>query len=360
LEIKIIETLQELGEIEPLWKAFARENTPHLCNSYFWQIAALNNYFNDAPIKVFLFYEGNELTGVLPMCFNRSSFVKFPVKKYHFFEQGIGLTTLMFKSSCLLECFRRLWENLPVFLAEFDVLKLTLEQNHKEILLPFFRKIRQEGFTILFAEKQALALQSISQKNYFENIFNGRQRRDHKRLMKKMERDYQIQTERISREDLFNKFDLYWHRFLSLYQKSWKHDSQRSLSSLTAETGFFYSLFQHYAAQQLAYLSFLRLDNNDVAAVWIVQHLKTWYGLQTVYDATFKQYSPGIYLIQESIFSLIQNDSAKIDFMGSQRYKKKFSNLESTYYDFYILTNRLYGKVLKKLSAKSKMDFQTI
>jgi hypothetical protein len=360
LEIKIIESLQELTGFEQSWETFARKNSPHLCNSYFWQLAALKNYFSDAPYKIILFYEGNALLGILPLCLTRSTFVKLPVRKYHFFEEGIGLTTLMFQSSDLRACFQQMWGNLTFFLAEFDVLKLTLTQNQKEILLPFFQKIREEGFIVLFAEKKALGLHSVSKEDYLGNVFNARQRREHRRMIRKMEQSNQIQIEEISEEDLLNKLDLYWHRLISIYEKSWKHVSQRSLSTRSAETGFFYSLFRRYAEQQEANLSFLSLDNKDVAAVWMIKHLETWYGLQTVYDETFKQYSPGIYLIQETVLSLIQKSPVIIDFMGIQNYKRKFSNLESTYYDFYILTNRLYGKMLNKLSARSKMDFQTI
>lgn len=358
MRLQVIETFSGLAKIENTWENFARENFPHLCSSFLWQASALKNYFPGSPFKAILFYEDDQLSGILPLCNSRSTFVKLPVRKYHFFEQGIGLSTALIPPSHLLECFRRLWQQLPRSLPNFHILKLTVSESQRDSLQSFFKEIKKDGYTPLFNTKSVLGLKINHGEDFWNTVLNPKGRREFKRIENRLKSQSGITVVQPEPGSLVSEFDLYWQRFSRLYRQSWKHQSRRSISTLSSENGFFHTLFKHYAQKGQLYISFLRFNDADIASNWWVNYQEVFYGLQTVFNDEYKQYAPGIYLIQKDLMRLIEKGNTRFDFMGCQSYKKKFSNLENTYYDVYILTNSLYGKLLNRFRTRSKMNFE--
>lgn len=358
MKLEVIETFSELTKIENTWKNFVREHFPHLCNGFFWQVNALKHYFPVSPFKAILFYEGGQLVGILPLCYSRSTFIKLPVRKYHFFEQGIGLSTTLVLPSRLLDCLGLLWRQLPQFFANFHILKLTVSGSQKDEFQSFLNEIKQDGYTPLSIPKKVLGLTVNAGEDFHSNILDPKGRREFKRVENRLKAQPDFSVAQPEMDDLSNDFDLYWQRFHNLYRQSWKHQSHRSLSARPSESGFFRTLFKHYAEMKQLHISFLRFDNTDIASNWWVKHQNVFYGLQTVFDGEYKQYAPGIYLIQKDLMALIEKGNTRFDFMGCQSYKKKFSNLENTFYDLYILTNSRYGKLLNRLRTRSKTNLE--
>lgn len=358
MRLQVIDTFSELAKTENTWENFVRKNFPHLCNSFFWQVNALKYYFPDSRFKVILFYENKQLVGILPLCYSRSTFIKLPVRKYHFFEQGIGLSTALILPSYLLECFQLLWQQLPLSLANFHILKLTVSEFQKIGLQLFLDEIKQIGFIPLFILKNVLGLTLNPGESFRNNVLNPKGRREFKRVENRLKDQLDFSLVQPDTNNLTNDFGLYWQRFSKLYQQSWKHQSHRSISAQTSESGFFRTLFKQYAEKGQLYISFLCSKDADIASNWWVNHQNVFYGLQTVFNDEYKQYAPGIYLIQKDLMALIEEGNTQFDFMGCQRYKKKFSNLENTYYDFYILTNSCYGKLLNRFRTGSKTNFE--
>ena len=65
-----------------------------------------------------------------------------------------------------------------------------------------------------------------------------------------------------------------------------------------------------------------------------------------------------MYLIQNNLTSLIEAGWQSFNFMGSQSYKKFFSNVVEHFADIYIFSNRLYPKILASISPISKAGFE--
>lgn len=358
MRLQVVETFSELAEIENTWENFVQESFPHLCDSFIWQVNALQYYFPDSPFKVILFYEDKQLTGILPLSYNRSSFIKLPVRKYHFFEQGIGLSTALIQPSRLLECFRLLWQQLPRLLPSFHILKLTLSESQIVEMQPFLREIKQDGYTPLFINKSVLGLAINQGENFWDNVLNPKGRREFKRVENRLKIQLDFSIIQPEPGNIADNFDQYWQRFNKLYRQSWKQQSHRSISTRSSENGFFHTLFKQYAEKGQLHISFLCTHDTDIASNWWINHRKVFYGLQTVFNDAYKQYAPGIYLIQKDLMALMEKGNTQFDFMGCQSYKKKFSNAESTYYDLYILTNSLYGKLLNLFRTRSKTNFE--
>lgn len=360
MELKIIETISGLTEIEPLWHRFTCEYFPHLCNSFHWQTAARESYFQNAFFKVILFREGGQLVGILPLCRSRSTFVKLPVRKYHFFEQGVGLSTLTILPGYLEACFRQLWNSFHLLLPGLQVLKISCSGDQKSRLQDFFRKQQDSSFSLLFLEKEALGLNLNGGEAFWENVLDAKQRREYRRLESRITADFESKLIQIDPPALPARFEFCWQCFLNIYRRSWKDQSHRSISALSSENNFFRTVFKHYAGQGQLSVSFLQLNGREVASNWWVNHLGMYYGLQTVFDMDYKPYSPGIYLIQKDLEKLIGEGHYHFDFMGAQPYKKKFSNTKTACFDLYILNGSLYGKLLRKLSGKARMNFQPL
>lgn len=358
MRIEVIDNREKLSGIEDLWTSFTRENFPHLCNDYFWNRAALNSYFPRSPVKVFLFYDRKELVGILPLCLNKSTFAKLPVWKYHFFEQGIGLSTLLLQPSRLTEYFKILWADVAKYLPEFQVLKLTTSGKQKEELFPFFKMIQHNGYHVLFTNKKVLRLKIKSGKEFREHVFTGHHRREFRRIERRLRENFNCQIEQPKCDNLTGDFAVYWQRFIHLYQKSWKHSSARSLSNRASENTFFQTIFRHFAQIGRLYVSFLRLDGTDVASDWRVLHQGVVYGLQTVFDEKYRRYAPGLYLLQTGLLNLTKEGNLEFDYLGNQQFKKYISNTHHTYHDIYILTSSIYGRILKHFSTFSKARFR--
>lgn len=246
-----------------------------------------------------------------------------------------------------------------MLLANFHILKLTVSESQKVTLQSFLNEIKQEGFTPLIITKGVLGLTVNKGEDFRNNVLDPKGRREFKRVENRLKTQLDFSIAQPGADDLANDFDLYWQRFHNLYRQSWKHQSHRSLSARLSESGFFRTLFKQYAEKKQLHISFLRFNNTDVASNWWVKHQNVFYGLQTVFNDEYKQYAPGIYLIQRDLMALIEKGNTRFDFMGCQSYKKKFSNAENIYYDLYILTNSSYGKLLNRLRTRSKTNFET-
>lgn len=360
MRIEVIENREDLSKIGNLWTAFSQKHFHHLCNDYFWNVTALDNYFPGSAIKVFLFYDQEELIGILPLCLSKSTFTKLPVWKYHFFEQGIGLTTPLIKPSHLRECFETLRIKLAGYLPVFHVLKLTLNREQKEALSPFFKMANYHGFTVLFTTKTVLRLKIKSGLEFGEQVFTGHQHREFRRIEKRLRENFKLHNEQPEREKLITDFDRYWQRFILLYQKSWKHSSKRSLSNVASENIFFQTIFRGYAEREQLHVSFLQLDNSDVASDWRVLHRGVVYGLQIVFDENYRRYSPGRYLLYKDLFNLTEQGNFEFDYLGSQEFKKYVSNKSQSFHDVYILDNGVYGKILGHLAKFSGIPFRIV
>lgn len=144
-------------------------------------------------------------------------------------------------------------------------------------------------------------------------------------------------------------------------QPQWNF-SQISVLHMTfanaAEMRFFHDIFQEYARRHALWANFLRLNEQDAAAVWCVKHQGVMYGLQTVYDQRYKSYAPGSYLLQKGLISLEAAGDLRFDFMGNQPYKKYLSNGRCCYYDVYILPGNCYGRLLSRLGRLSSSRLQ--
>lgn len=358
MELHIIQNRQDLHRFLPLWEDFAGEHFPHLCNSPRWQVQAREHYFAKSPLWFISFFERGRLAGVLPLCRSLSSFVKLPVWKYHFFEQGIGLGELMLLPEYLETGLELLWQSFPEITPRFHILKITCSGEQKNRLGDFFNQKKQAGYAILEIQKKALGLVVESGQNFFQQVLDPKGRREYRRLESHLHQAGEFELLQLDPQSLQHDFDSCWQRFISIYRRSWKHDSRRSLSARKAESRFFYGLFGHFAGRHELFTSFLRLNGTDAASNWWVHYRGTWYGLQTVFDDRYKQLSPGIFLIQKDIERLMAQGHTRFDFMGSQSYKKKFSNAERQYFDLYIFNRGWYGKLLRQLSIHSNFDFQ--
>lgn len=358
MELQIIQNRQDLHSFLPLWEGFAGEHFPHLCNSPEWQVQAREHYFAKSPFRVISFFERGRLAGVLPLCRSYSTFVKLPVRKYHFFEQGIGLGDLMLLPEYLEPGLELLWQTFSCVIPRFHILKITCSGEQKNRLGALFSEKKTAGYEILEIRKKALGLAVEAGQDFGQQVLDAKGRREYRRLESHLREAGGFEILQFDPQSLRQDFDALWQRFITIYRRSWKHESHRSLSAREAENRFFSDLFRHFAGRNQLFTSFLRLNGEDAAANWWVNYRGTFFGLQTVFDDRYKQLSPGIFLIQKDIEQLMAQGHTRFDFMGSQSYKKKFSNAEGEYFDLYIFNRGWYGKLLQKLSSHSNFDFR--
>lgn len=300
------------------------------------------------------------MIGIIPFYSNRTTFIKIPIRKLGFFEPHVNLTSLTTLSQYSSQCLEKLLLNNSTTLPQFHILKFTIKETQIMELTRFLKIVQDRGFQVRFTEKKVLCLVTDSNEHYWKNVLSSHRRKDFRRIKKRLYKNYNVNIDSPNPNEINKNFYIYWNRFLKIYQNSWKASSHRSVSKITAQERFYRELFEKYDSHHQLYVSFLQLNNHDVASSWWVKYESVVYGIQTAFLYDFKKYSPGTFLIQSDIFKFIEYGENNFDFMGSQKYKEYFTNYQKTYYDIYIFNNTNYGRFLSRLTPFSSIDLKPL
>ena len=353
MEVEIIDDYHSLIQFRKEWEDFSQSHFPELFNSFLWNVNSLQSFFKDSPFIVFLFYQSNKLVGILPLCLSRSTFVKMPVRKYDSFEQAIGLSSLMILDGHLEKCLNIFFDNIKRYLSRFDTLRLTLTAAQFDQLHNWLKNLHSRGFRLFSREKKVMGLEGKSKEDLLNQMFSKKRRHEFRRMQRRLREQFPLKIEHADASFLSENLDGYWQRFIKVYKNSWKIRSHRSVSEKPMEYNFYYSLFSEQGQQKKLFFSSLLDNDKDIAALWSIEHQGIIYPLQVTYNQNYHKYSPGTFLIQSHLFSLIKNGFYCFNFMGPQTIKAYFGNIVKCYYDINILNKNLYPKLLSHLAPFS-------
>ncbi|RMI15191.1 MAG: GNAT family N-acetyltransferase [Calditrichaeota bacterium] len=360
LKIQIIRSREALRTFRGAWEAFAGKDFPELVNSFPWQWYALAGHHPHGDLHVVVFREEQRLRGILPLCRVRSTFSRMPVWKYCCPEPHIGQTTPLIPPEHILGCFQRWWERQEYFPTDFHLINFALSPDQCTALEPFWQHLEREGLAVRFIPKSIRFLEVSSREHFWNEVLNKHRRKEFRRIQKHLQSQFTVQVFSPEAHTLAADFQALWERFLRLYRRSWKHRSPRSLTRNPAEAKFFRSLIEDFAARRQTRAFFLTLDEQDAAAVWWIVHRGAVYGLQTAYDARWQAYSPGLYLLQRSLLSLLEQGYQRINYMGAQPYKAWLSNREAPYLGGYIFNRGWYPQLLHRFSPWARRHLKSI
>ncbi len=354
MDLKLIDDHQGLIQFKEEWEDFSESHFPELFNSYIWNVNALQNFFTDSPFIIFLFYQSNRLVGILPFCLSRSTFVRMPVRKYDSFEQAIGLTSLMILGEHLEKCLTIFFDSMKRHLSPFHTLRLTLTAAQFERSGNYLKNLDNQGFKLFSGEKKVMCLEGKSKEDLLSQIFSKKRRHEFRRMRRRLQKQFPLKTEHTDAGLLSENLDTYWHRFIWVYKNSWKIKSYRSVSEKSEEYDFYHGLFRDYGQRKKLFFSSLLDDDRDIAVLWSIEHQGIIYPLQVTYNQNYHKYSPGTFLIQSHLITLIKNGFCRFNYMGPQKIKTYFGNTAKWYYDINILNKGIYSQFLRYLVPLSR------
>jgi|GEM_PF-6062018 len=353
-----IEVLSLDRTTKNVWESFSEEYFPHICNSYAWQICAKESFFPKEQVKVIALHYGNSLIGLLPILRSKATFMRFPTRRYHSFEQSINFSDVMILPDHLEKVLTSLLENPRIYFPGSSYIKLTASGNN----IPQINQIIKQSVhsvTPLVLNRNSRIIDLENDQDFFQDVLPKKQRTNHRRSIKLLSGEGKLSFEHLKPIN-GNTLKECWERFLAVYQQSWKHTSPRSITGVSSEYSFFNKIFQHFSNEQNLYCSFLMLNEKDVAVSWSVKYGKVGYGLQTAYVNRYENASPGAICMTEHLIDYFRNNGKRFDLMGEHIYKNKISNLAVPYCDYYLFFNGPYSTILRKLSRFSPLQFQQL
>ena len=311
-KIKILNSFSE--ELKDNWEEFESRSHHHIFQTYKWQKLWLEKQLEyKCNIKNYtvLVYENNELIMILPFNIKKQYSIKilswsgFPFSDYNIplMIRDLDITN---------ENFKVIWKIILETIQDIDCIVL---QNQPENIFnkknPFYfflnNKVNNESYGIKLDEEFNL------KKNELENIKYQTNRLKKLGNLNFKEAKSVYEKKKILNFIIQHKSEQYiktkaWNLFKNRFNKDFF-----ILSSLTME--------------EKAYITYMELDNEIIAAHSGFVYNNICYYLFPVYNDAFNKYSPGKILLKKIIDDSKSNLLKYFDLtIGSENYKKNYSN----------------------------------
>lgn len=356
MRIEILSTETSHQRLEQIWAGLSTQQFSHLCNSFRWQTIAKEAYFPHQKTQLIAIYVGKEVIGLLPMVKNKGTFMRLPASRYLTFEQSINFSDIMIHPDYLQEALTLLIRDYETHFPDSSFVKLTASGRSIEKVNQLFRSLK-DSIQVLMLDRNSRLIELNKGQDFLQDILPKKRRTNYRRSLKLLS-----EGEEPIFEHLYPQTEAViencWKRFLEIYRQSWKHTSPRSITSVSAEKQFFHQVFRQFAREKKLYCSFLKLNAQDIAMSWSVEHGNSCYGLQTAYLSEFERSSPGATCMIEHLSNYFKNGGSRFDLMGEHAYKNQISNLSMPYCDYYLFFNTPYSTILRMLSRYSPLRFR--
>ena len=321
--INVISDVKAFSRIEESWNAFASKNseTPFILSEFMkssmkrkllgWNPLLMIGRVNDAVV------------GIIPLVMTRKLGVRiasFPSPHYsldfvineRFREKFIDSTLdYLFKT---LRC---------------KVLDLTFpaESNNMHLFQELCRKKN-----VYFGEESFMGRRMLEVRcswEQFEDLKGGKFRRRFRKMQNKLNRVGSCQVSCVEREDDENDA---FSRIIQIEKNSWKEtwrskkgkEMDRDLIAIWEGAGCASKKIPDFKRG----VWFLELNDHPIAYALVLQHKRTATITKTSFDARYRRFYPGMYLINALLPTLFNsNNIEKVDFMTDMSFMEAWTDL---------------------------------
>ncbi len=312
-EIKIFNSFSE--ELKDCWLKFENKSSQHIFQSYEWQKLWYEKQQEcKQPIinYTILIYENNELIMILP--FNIRSCYSIKILSWSGFPfSDYNVPLIPDDKTIKIEDFNIIWKQI-LKIKKFDC--IVFENQPENILAkknPFFHfldnKIDNKYFGIKLNKKFEIKKNELDNIKYQKN-----------RLEKLGKLDFKIAQNFDDKKKVIN---------FIIKHKIKQYVSTKAWNLFKYEFNENFFITSNLAMEEKAYISYITINDEIIAAHSGFIYKNTCYYLFPVYKEEYKKYSPGKILLKKIIDDSKSKSLQYFDLtIGSENYKKNYSNNE--------------------------------
>lgn len=178
----------------------------------------------------------------------------------------------------------------------------------------------------------------------FLEKLNGKFRKNLRRSMKNLERDYG--KVEIKKHNDFCSLNDAMEIFFRLHQMRWRSKHKQGVFSTQAIRDFYIDVAKSFFAKRWLALYFLTVKDEPIAAHFCFEYQRKMYFALSGYDLNFSKYSVSSLLTLKIIEKCIEKNLTEFDFMkGDEPYKFKWTNKYRRNVNIKFVNNKLTSRL---------------
>jgi CelD/BcsL family acetyltransferase involved in cellulose biosynthesis len=318
LQIRVIETLEELEALRPAWEELlASLPQASIFSSWEWLAPWWRAFGDGQRLHVISFQSSAaRLAGIAPLSFSTLRSAGFQWKIARLMGDGS-------KDSDNLDL-----PVLPEYEEEFvDALLLHLNEHSRQwdfcewntvpenspLALHLPMHLKERGWTVVTTFTPCSSIPLPHTWDLYLKQLSARERGNVRSFTRRLERLYRVQYRRCSQfQDI--KRDL--ESLFELHQLRWRAGGQPGTFNSPTRRQFYYDLASLLLSRNQLELWFLELNERPVAAQFGFRFRSVVYALQAGFDPAFTKDSVGYVLCAHALRTLIGEGIRKYDFLG--------------------------------------------
>lgn len=346
-----IEALRDLGAVERLAAEWERvwELDPSAFTSIDWIVPWFRFYGLRAEgrLEVLIAREAGEVIGIAPLYSWRGTLGGMPVKRVDFLGHNFSMPQLLIA--------RRTDDVVGAFLQHlvsrggppFDVLVLRGPVLGSLQLHALEKALKQRGFG---THDYSIPTPMIEVRGTFEEYLKARGKNLKQQYSRAAKRCEAIGPVKLSTTGDTSVLD----RVYRLSAQSWKGETGEAIGVQQHVAAFYREVAERFAAKGRLRITLLTIGDRDVAYVYGLTAGRRYYHIDTAYDRTLQEASPGTLVNLQVIKELHEEGFEQYINEGYEEYKARWMSGA-------LDTVELFGfrpTILGRLSALAKLEFE--
>jgi CelD/BcsL family acetyltransferase involved in cellulose biosynthesis len=186
----------------------------------------------------------------------------------------------------------------------------------------------------------------LSEEEAMRNVVSSHQRQNVRRRIRQMEqKSADVSFDYAPPQDLESRLA----EFYDIESSGWKGREGTACGQEESTRAFYSSLARLAAAQDWLSLSRLTVDGQTLAMNYGIVYDSRLLILKTTFREEYKEVSPGLVLMHETIRDSIAKQRTLIDFLGTDdEWKLRWTRTVRSHHWLYIFRNNLKGRLLQK------------
>jgi CelD/BcsL family acetyltransferase involved in cellulose biosynthesis len=327
MHIREIKNYSEFSNLRQDWnKLLERSSDNNIFMTWEWLSTWWKHFGCSSKLLILIAEEREKILAIAPLMLSTYKILGFKLRKVEF----IGASKYSDYGNFILTekktgCLALFMNGLNDWQSEWDCLEFRRIPETAESL----NSIRRMGKTSPIFEERSFSLcPYIPLPNSFESYQKGLKsgfRRNLKRYMRSLRRDYQIEIKRYDSSDLFQDG---MKTFFELHQKRWKAKGLPGLFSNPEFRSFLLDVSRCFAENGWLNLLIMTANSKPISSTLSFECNKKLYGYLLGFDPLYSKFGPSRLLLSHLIEDCIQRGLNEFDFLtGAEGYKASWNTV---------------------------------
>lgn len=349
LKINVLSRASEMEPYRDQWGQLLKSaGNVSIFQSFDWIRAWMNSFDADKEIKIFMIFQGEELTGVIPVFIQRSRYLGLPVRIIRLAGYSDSdYNDLILREEGAEEAISLWMDYLATYVKKWDLMQFdeVPEGSRSPDLL--IKAFEGRGHRVIQSETSICPFATLA--GDYESYLKG-MKKNYRKILKKKERRLAERGDSALKNwggDM-ERLDHFLDVSAGLEGKSWKGEKGVGIFLDENHRRFHREFLSSETGRRHADLYFLTVDGSPMAYQYCFYWDNGLWAYNTAFDPDYSEFGPGNLMINSLIRKCCEeNRFGTFDLMrGGEEYKAMWTDREKRNSRITVYSRTLYGKLL--------------